>query len=725
MADDPKVPILTWEDETVDLFPTELTRRNFLTLGGAGLFLFFWVGPLDALQEPTRLPTRASGYPSDFNAYLKIAPDGRVTCFVGKVELGQGAMTSLPMLLAEELDVPLETVDIVMGDTDLCPWDMGTFGSLSTRMFGPVLRGAGAEARAVLLQMAAERLSAPVERLRVKAGVVTDPGQGKQVSYGELVAGKRIERHLEKVPVKPVSEFKLHGQSPARRDGLDKVSGRAQYAGDFTFPGMLHARLVRPPAHGAKLTGADTTAAEKIEGVRVVREGEMIAVLHEVPDTADLALRLVKAEFQHPQGGPDDKTIFEHLLQTAPPPQVVRDGERGNIADGEKLAAALVEQTYLNSYVAHAPIETHSAVAKIEDGKATVWAGTQTPFPLQQQVARALGFAPDEVRVITPYVGGGFGGKSASMQAIEAARLAKITGRPVQVVWRRDEEFFYDTFRPAAVVKVRSGLTPAGKIAFWDFQVYAAGEREANHFYDIAHSRTMSAGGWGGGNPPGMHPFAVGPWRAPSVNTNTFARESHIDLLAEKAGADPVAFRLAHLTNPRMRRVLETAARQFGWKPAKTPSGRGFGVACSTDSGSYVATFAEVAVDKSSGHVQVKRLVCAEDQGVTVNPEGSRQQMEGSLTMGLGYALTEEVHFKDGQVLERNFDSYQLPRFSWLPKIETILIQNPEVPAAGGGEPPICGMGAVIANAIYDAAGARVLQLPMTPERVKEALRHT
>jgi isoquinoline 1-oxidoreductase len=397
--------------------------------------------------------------------------------------------------------------------------------------------------------------------------------------------------------------------------------------------------------------------------------------------------------------------------------------ESGDLKVGEKLAATIVEETYLNSYVAHAPMETHSATAVVEGGKATVWAGTQTPFSVKQQVAQALGMAPQNVRVVTPYVGGGFGGKSASMQAVEAARLAKITGKPVQVVWDRAEEFFYDTFRPAAVVKIRAGLTAAGKIALWDFMVYCAGDREAKQFYDVPHQRTAAAGGWMGGNPAGLHPFAIGPWRAPSVNTNTFARESHIDILAAKAGADPVQFRFNHLSDARMRRVLEAAAKQFGWKPGRTPSGRGVGVALGIYSGTYVATMAEVAVDKSTGRVEVKRVVCAQDQGVTVSPDGSRQQIEGSITMGLGYALSEGVHFKDGEVLDRNFDSYAIPRFSWLPKIETILIENPEVAASGCGEPPIVTMGAVIANAIYDAVGARLLELPMTPERVKAAMK--
>jgi CO/xanthine dehydrogenase Mo-binding subunit len=297
-----------------------------------------------------------------------------------------------------------------------------------------------------------------------------------------------------------------------------------------------------------------------------------------------------------------------------------------------------------------------------------------------------------------------------------------ITGKPVQVVWDRKEEFFYDTFRPAAVVKIRSGVNGAGRLVLWDYQVYCAGEREARQFYDVPHQRTQSSGGWGGESPAGLHPFAVGPWRAPSVNTNTFARESHIDMLASKLRRDPLEFRLSHLSDTRMQRVLRAATRQFGWKTAPAPSGRGVGLACAIYLGTYVATAAEVAVNKSTGEVRVKRVVCAQDQGLTVNPDGSRQQMEGSITMGLGYALAEEVRFANGEVRHDNFDSYQIPRFSWLPAMETILINNPETAASGCGEPPIVTMGAVLANAIFDATGARLRQLPMTPARLRAAL---
>jgi len=695
------------------------TRRGFLGAAGSGLFVFFGVNRVDAYQEPARLPQRVN-MPSDLNAYLRIGADGRVTCFSGKVELGQGPTTALAQLLAEELDVEYQSVDVVLGDTDLCPYDMGTFGSMCMPMFGPALRAAAAEARAVLLEMAAEQLHAPVERLKVKAGVITDPSApGKPITYAQLVEGKRIERHLANVPLKAVANFTVAAHPAARKDALDKVTGKGKYAADYTVPGLLHGRIVRPPAHGAKLLSADTSAAEKF-GARVVRDGDLLAVLHERPDLADRALGLVKAQFEPPPPSVDDKTIFDHLLKTAPPFRPA--GGAGDIAAGEKASAAIVEATYLNSYVAHAPMETHSATANIENGKATVWASTQSPFSVRSQVAQALGLAQQNVRIVAPYVGGGFGGKSGGQQAVEAARLAKATGKPVQVVWNRAEEFFHDTFRPAAVVKIRAGLTSEGKIALWDLSVVGAGEREANPFYDIPNKRALSAGGWQGGNPPGMHPFGVGAWRAPSVNTNSFARESHMDMLAAKAGVDPLEFRLNHLSDPRLRRVLEAAAKQFGWQPAKGPSGRGVGIACGIYSNARTATVAEVSVNRSTGHVQVKRLVSALDVGWPVNPDGMRQQMEGCLTMGLGYTLSEEVHFKDGEVLDRNFGSYELPRFSWLPKIETILIDNPGTAPLGGGEPPIITVGAVVANAIYDAVGARVLQLPMTPERIVAAI---
>jgi len=714
--------ILDFTDITADSY---LNRREFLKCLGGGIIIFFCIGDSSVLQARSR----GRGYPDDFNAYLRIGADGRVTCFTGKIEMGQGVITSLAQMLADELDVSLESVDMVMGDTSVCPWDMGTFGSMSTRFFGPALRAAAAEARAVLIELASEHLKISQDRLTTKTGVIfvrnqkegsRGAGSQKQVTYNQLAKGKTIARRAkEKPPLKTPSEFNIMGKDALRSDALEKVTGKAKYAGDIRLPDMLYAKILRPPAHGAKLTSLDTSAVEKIEGIRLARDGDLIAVLAKNPDEAEDALAKIKAKFDVPKAQVDDENIFDHLLNNASSENVVDQG--GDLKSGEKLADIVVEETYLDGYVAHAAIETHTALAKIEGDKATVWASTQTPFRLKDDAAQVLGFAAENVRIITPFVGGGFGGKSQNSQAIEAARLAKLTGKPVQVAWSRAEEFFYDTFRPAAVVKIKSGIANSSKIVFWDYGVYFAGSRGSQQFYNVPHHRTVSFGGGRRGT-PSPHPFGTGAWRAPANNTNTFARESQIAIMASKAAMDPVEFRLKNLKDERMLRVLKAAAQKFGWTPSKAPSGRGFGVACGIDSGTYVAHIAEVEVDKNTGHVQVKRVVCAQDMGLVVNPEGARLQIEGCITMGLGYALSEDVRFKGGRVLDLSFSTYELPRFSWVPKIETVLIKVEDISPQGGGEPAIICMGAVIANAIYDATGARLFQLPMTPERVREAM---
>jgi isoquinoline 1-oxidoreductase len=709
-------------DEHPPKTANELSRRDFLKLLGGGIVVVVSFGESSLLQQEAR--RRSPGYPEDFNAYLRIGEDGRVTCFTGKIEMGQGPITSLPQMLAEELDVSLDSVDIVMGDTDLCPWDMGTFGSLTTRNFGPALRAAGAEARGVLLELAAERLKVPVDQLQVKNGVVFNKTRrGDKVTYAELARGQKIERHLaEKPPLKDVSQWTIAGKPQLRRDSLEKVTGKALYAGDVRLPGILYAKILRPPAHGAKLQALDTSEAEKIAGVKVIRDQDLVAVLHELPDIAEAALAKVKADFELPKSDLDDKNIFDHLLKSNPEGKVV--AQAGDLKTGETLASTLFDETYFNSYVAHATIETHTALARFEENKMTIWASTQTPFRLKEEVAQTLGLPPENVRVLPPFVGAGFGGKTRNIQAVQAARLAKIAGKPVQVAWSRADEFFNDSFRPAAVVKIKSGIDASGKIVLWDYVVYFAGERSSQQFYDVPHHRTTVCGEWGGGA-ASAHPFAVGAWRAPASNTNTYARESQVDIMASKAGIDPLEFRMKNLANERMKKVLKAAAGKFGWTPIKAPSGKGWGLVCADYLGTYIATIAEVEVDKNTGRVQVKRVVCAQDMGQVINPEGATIQIEGCIMMGLGYALTEEVHFKGREVLDLNFDTYELPRFSWLPKIDTVLVRSNDLPPSGGGEPAIINMGGVIANAIYDSTGARLFQLPMTPARIKAALQRT
>jgi nicotinate dehydrogenase subunit B len=695
-----------------------LSRREFLKLVGGGVVVLFSVG--DSLfLEAQRRPDQQ--LPEDFNAFLRVGEDGRVSCFTGKIEMGQGVITSLAMMLADELQVPLDSVNMVMGDTDLCPWDMGTWGSMSTRFFGPPLRAAAAEARAVLIELAAERLQASPSALKVEEGVVFHPSQReKRVTYAELTKGTKIARWLKREKIlEKASDFTIVGTPVLRRDAVEKVTGSAKYAGDLKEPGMLYARILRPPAHGAKLASVDTSGAKQIDGARIIEEKDLIAVLHDDPEMAALALSKIRAQWEKPEAKVDENSIFDHLLQVAPEGEVVSQG--GNLAEGEKISKGIVEKKYLDGYVAHAALETHTALAKVEGNRVILWASTQNPFGLKDEVVEALGLTLQDVRVITPYVGGGFGGKSSNRQAVEAAKLAKLSGRPVQVAWTRKEEFFYDTFRPAAVVKLKAGWGDSGRITLWDYGVYFAGERGSEHFYDISHHRTMSYGsGWRG--IPGSHPFGTGAWRAPANNTNTFARESHVDILAAEAGMDPLEFRLKNLKDKRMIRVLQAAAKAFGWTPGKAPSGRGYGIASGIDAGTYVAHMAEVEVDKKSGQVRVKRVVCAQDMGLSINPEGARIQIEGCITMGLGYALSEDIHFKGGEILDLNFDTYEIPKFSWLPQIEAVLIEDKYAAPQGGGEPAIICMGGVIANAIFDAVGARVLQLPMTPERIRAAL---
>jgi nicotinate dehydrogenase subunit B len=693
-----------------------LSRREFLQGIGSGIVIFFTVGQPSAQGQRGRKKERP-----DFNAYLRIAEDGRVTCFTGKIEMGQGAITSLAQTLADELDVPLESVDMVMGDTALCPYDAGTWGSQTTPYFGPVLRAAGAEAREILIGLAAVRLNVPKDRLAVKDGVVLDKNRkSHKVTYAQLTKGKKIQRRLEQEPqIKTVGQYNLIGKPVKRLDAVEKVTGKAKYTGDIRIDGMVYAKVLRPPYHGAKLKSLDTSIVDRIEGAQVITDGELIAVLHKYPDIAEKALGSLQVEYDIPKARFDDKTVFDYFVDNAGKSKVIANG--GNIESGQKLAKHTFEETYLNGYVAHAPIEPHTALAHFEGDKLTVWASTQTPFGLRRDLARELDIPEENIRVIAPFVGGGFGGKISNGQAMQVVKLAKIAKRPVQLAWSREDEFFYDTFRPAAAVKIKSGIDDSGKIVSWNYDIYGMGGRGSQLFYDIPNHRTTVCRELKNGQ--NMHTIPTGAWRAPDNNTNSFARESHIDIMAARAKTDPLEFRLKNITDERMRRVLKAGADKFGWTPAnKAPSGRGYGMACGHDVGVHVVLFADVKVDERTGSIQVKRVVCAQDLGLVINPQGVKLQVEGCITMGLGYALTEEIHFQGGDVIDLNFDSYELPRFSWVPKVETVLIEADESPSRGCGEPPIICMGGVLANAVYDATGARLFQIPMTQERVRQAL---
>jgi nicotinate dehydrogenase subunit B len=679
---------------------TTFDRREFVKLLGGGIVVLISTPAKDLFAQPSQRP-----YPDDPNAYLRIDENGRVTLFSGKVEMGQGINTSLAQMAAEELGVSLDAIQIVMGDTDLVPFDQGTWGSRTTRFFGPAVRAAAAEARTVMLKLASEKLGVPRDQLSVANGVVS--AGDRKVTYGELAKGQTIARLVdEKAVLRSAKEFSIVGKSAKRVDGREKVTGRAIYAGDIRRPGMLYARVLRPPSHSATRKSFDTTKAKKVPGVTIVEKDDLVAVLHPDPEVAAKALDLIDAQWDTPKADFDTDSIGDYFLEKAPVAET----------DGQ------FKSTFRTGYVAHAPMETHTAVAELKDGKLTAWIGTQSPFGARTRLAQTLAMDEKNVRVITPYIGGGFGGKSPVGQAVEAARLAQMTGKPVMVVWTRGEEFFYDTFGPAAVVRIASSMTDEGKITQWQYDVWAAGTRSSEILYDVPSAKIVAH--MGRGTPEAkLHPFATGPWRAPGAGTNVFARESQIDIMAAAAKVDPLEFRLRNTKDERVRRVLETAATTFGWKAGAGPSGQGRAIAIGEDAGTICALCAEIDVDRKSGAIAVKRVVVAQDMGLVINPEGAKMQAEGCVNMGLGYVLMEELRFRGGEIFDANFATYELPRFSHVPpKIETVLIKNDDLAPQGGGEPAIVPMGAVLANALFDATGVRMYRLPMTPQRVLAAL---
>jgi len=696
-----------------------MKRRNFVKLLGGGIFVF--IHPWNFMDILAAAPPQQRTLPNDYNAFLQIAEDGTVKCFTGKIEMGQGPITSLPQMMADELNVPLEKIKIIMGDTDLCPWDAGTWGSQTTQTFGPAMRAAAAEARGVLTDLAAGVLKVPASQLEARNGFIEDTKNPKnRVSYGQLAKGKRIEKFLEaKPPVEDYTKFTYVGKSYKHSDATVKVTGQAKYAGDIRLPGMVFARILRPPSHGAKLSTVDLSVAEAVKGTQVVRDGDFIAVLNENRDRADEAVAKIKAEYTFNELKVNDSNLFDRMVGADSRMSVVRTN--GDLEEGSKLSDKIFESEFHDPYVAHAPMETHTALARFEGDKLTVWAATQSPFGLQDGLVRQLGLPLEKVRVITPFVGGGFGGKSMYTQGIEAARIAKLAGKPVMLEWTREEEFFYDIFHPAGVIRIKSGIDKEGLIKLWDYSLYYGGTRGSDTIYDVPHARTVNYSQLK--DSVAIHPFGTGAWRAPNNNSNTYARESQIDIMASEAGIDPLEFRLKNLKDEKMIACWKAVAEKAGYTAAKTPSGKGIGLACGTDAGTWVAMIVEVKVDKNTGKVKVERVVCAQDMGLCVNPQGALIQMEGCIQMGLGYTLSEEIQFEGGNIKNRNFDTYEIPRFSWTPKMDCVILDRKNMPPKGGGEPAIITVGAAVPNAIYDATGARLYRMPMTPARVLEAMK--
>jgi nicotinate dehydrogenase subunit B len=688
------------------------SRRDFLKKLGGGIIVTFAVGKLSILDSWANTPEVAM---LNFNAYLRVKEDGRVDCYTGKIEMGQGVGTSLAQAVAEELEVSIYSIDMIMGDTELCPYDDGTWGSLTTRFTDPVLRAAAAEARIILIGLAAEQLKVVPELLEVKDGTVFVKNDiSRKISYAELTKGQKIIQTLKDKPaLKKAKDFIIIGTPIVRLDAEAKVTGKAKYSGDIKLPGMVYASIVRPAVFASKKISVDASKLADFEGAVLIEDGNLIAVIHSNSEIAYAAAQQVKVSWEAPTRAVNQDTIFNYLENTVKESKVHQEG--GNLATGKTVSETVVEGDYLDGYKAHASIETHCATCYFEGDKLTMWASTQTPFGTRKRIATALNMPLEKVHLKQILLGGGFGGKVLDHQAVEAARIAKISGKPIQLIYSRREEFMFVGFRPAALMKVSSGVDANGKLKLWNFDIYCAGTRGTELFYDVENNRTRIF------DAKNVHPFTVGPWRAPGNNSTTFARESHIDVTACKLGIDPLQFRLTNLKEGKMLATLQLAAKTFGWEKPKK-EGHGYGIALGEDAGTCVALIAEVYVDKLTGIVQPIRVVCAQDMGQVVNPHGATIQTEGGITMGLGYALYEDIAFEGGIVKTTGFSNYEITRFSKTPKITCVFIDKMDAKPEGGGEPAIICVGGAIANAIFDACGARVNQMPITAERILAAI---
>ncbi|MGE0599976.1 MAG: molybdopterin cofactor-binding domain-containing protein [Dehalococcoidia bacterium] len=643
--------------------------------------------------------------------WLTVGDDGRVTVFAGKVEYGQGIRWGLAMAAAEELGLPLSAVDVVLGDTDRTPWDIGTFGSQSTRHTGRQVRRAAATARETLRGLASSRLDLPGDDLRIEGGrVASNSDPGKSLTFGELLSGQQLEVEIpEEIEVHNSAEFTVMGTATGRIDAVERVTGRATYSQDVQRPGMLFARILRPPSFGAELKSVDTSIAERMPGVvQVVKGGHLVAVLAESDQQADTAIELVAAEWNERNDHVSQWDL--PALLAAEPRDPVTMQEAGDVETALARATHRLEATYFVPYIAVVPMEPRAAVAEWSGDRLTVWAGTQRPFGIRSELATAFGLKDEAIRVIAPEIGGGFGGKSIYRPAMEAARLARLAGRPVRVAYSRVEEMTWSTFRPAALITIRSGFDEQGNITAWDYHTITTttdrpmiGQRGSETPYAIGDLRVIASAG--------PSPLAPGSYRSLGCAVNHFAREVHMDEIAAVVGADPVEFRLRQLPEPRFRKVLEAAASDFGWKTAAVPSGAGVGVAIGLDVGSYAAECVAVAV--RGKEIDVKRVASSLDCGVVYNPEGARSQMEGAIIMGLGSTLFEATEFENGRVLNSGFARYRVPRINQVPEISVSLVGTKENPSTGAGEPGIVPIAPAVANAVFDATSNRIRELPL------------
>ena len=748
----------------------QFSRRDLLKGGGALIVSFMAAGMAgSALGQSGGKPPLL---PDELDSWIAVLPDGRVTAFFGKMDMGQGVDVAIGQIVAEELDVAFDRVTVVMGDTALTCNQGGASGSTGVQRGGITLRHAAAEARRLVLERASQRLGAPVDKLAVRDGVVSVVGDPRRrVGYGELIGGQHFHHKLEwnkqygnpllakgQATPKNPSDYTIVGQSIPQRVVADKVHGKLRYVTDVRIEGMLHARVVRPPTAGCAPLTVDESSIAGIPGARVVREKDLIAVVAEREWDAVRGASALKIEWAPPCSPfPSMDALYDHIRQ-AKPIGSQTPVNKGDVDGALKTAHRTIEAEYEWPLQSHASMGPACAVADVRADEARLWTGSQKPHYGRAGVAKLVGLPVDKVRATWVPGPGSYGRNDAGDAALDAALLSKLTGKPVRVQYMRHDATGWDPKGPAGVYRGRAGLDAQGNVVAYDFfgkgftrQDVATTEADPKdtlagqltgfqpkptvlfqvpaEAYDFANKRC----GWACIAPllDRASPLRTGHLRDPLGPETHFASESFIDEIAHAAGADPVAFRLRYVSDPRHAAVIKAVAEKAGWNRRPYPNPQrgkgavmvGRGISYTERNGTVVAVVAEVEVDRRSGRVWAKRFTVAHDCGLIINPKGLELTIEGNVVQAVSRTLFEEVKFDRERVLSVDWASYPILEIQDAPeRIDIVLINRPDLPASGAGEPSTRTVPAAIANAIHDATGVRIRRVPITPERVKEAL---